>query len=324
MRTMLAGLLVAVAGPAAAQDPWSFALSPYVWLPGVSTSTETGRGTIDVDTSPSDAVADLDFAFMGAFEARNGRWGLILDLIYADLSASADTPLGGLWSRAEVDTKLTAFTAYAGYRVFENERGAVDLLGGGRFYSLDLDLTLEPGLLAARSRDFSDDLGRPGARRPRALRLQRQVVHDRTSSMSAASAAARTRAGRPSQASATSSIRAGRCRAAGATWRSRRRSTARTSRSTSTARSSASRCASDVGRLGEAVDPTTRAVTSETMPMTPPWQMRSSSSTRQPFYGRNRFPRPSASDGTRSVDTDPDRPSPGASCPTMRPIRIAM
>ena len=88
MRTMLACALLAAAGPAAAQDGWSFAASPYVWLPGFSTSAETGRGTVDIDKSTSDAVSDLDFAFMGAFEARSGRWGLILDLIYTDLSTS--------------------------------------------------------------------------------------------------------------------------------------------------------------------------------------------------------------------------------------------
>ena len=139
-------LALLVAAPAAGQTPgWSFALSPYVWLPGVSTSTETDRGTVDVDTSASDAISALDFAFMGAFEMRNGRWGLILDLIYADLSSKASTPLGQLWSSAKVDTRLTAFTTYAGYRVFENEQAAIDLLGGARFYDLEVDLSLEVG-----------------------------------------------------------------------------------------------------------------------------------------------------------------------------------
>ena len=33
---------------------------------------------------------------------------------------------------------------------------------------------------------------------------------------------------------------------------------------------------------------------------------------------------PATCDGTRAVGSEPDRPSPGASCPTIRPIRIAM
>jgi hypothetical protein len=163
------GAVVMAGWPAGAQEAprgWSFALSPYVWLPGLSTSVETTRGTVDVETSTRDAISQLDFAFMGAAEARHGRWGLILDLIYADLSSSADTPLRRLWSSAELDTRLTAFTAYAGYRVLENDRAFVDLLGGGRFYWLDLELSLEPGRLPGRSRDFSDDWADPvvGAR----------------------------------------------------------------------------------------------------------------------------------------------------------------
>jgi hypothetical protein len=149
--------MLVIAAPAAAADGWSFAVSPYVWLPGVSTSTDTPRGTVDVDTSMSDALSDLDFAFMGAAEARNGRWSLILDTLYADLSADKATPLGQLWSEAKVETKLSATTVYAGYRVLETERGSVDLLAGARFFSLDLTLSLEPGQLAGRSRSFDDD-----------------------------------------------------------------------------------------------------------------------------------------------------------------------
>jgi hypothetical protein len=163
---VVAGLLAAAAGPAAAQDGWTFAVSPYVWLPALSTAVDTPFGRVDVDNSSSDVLNQLDFAFMGAAEARKDRWGLILDLIYSDLSSSAPTPLGVLFSEANVDTKLTAFTTYAAYRVYENERGFVDLLGGGRFYWLDVDLTLEPGLRDARSFNLSDDWADPvvGAR----------------------------------------------------------------------------------------------------------------------------------------------------------------
>lgn len=61
---LAAGLLAAAipaALPAAAQtyptsDGWAFAVSPYVWLPGLSTSVGTSRGTVDVDMSSGDAV----------------------------------------------------------------------------------------------------------------------------------------------------------------------------------------------------------------------------------------------------------------------------
>lgn len=155
VRAPVAALALVVAGPASAEG-WTFAVSPYLWLPGISTSTEIDGRTLDADLSPSDAVASLDFAFMGAVEARNGRWGLILDTVYADLGAEESTPFGQLWSEAEVDTRLSATTIYAGYRVAESEKGSVDLLAGARFYDLDMTLSLAPGLREARSRAISD------------------------------------------------------------------------------------------------------------------------------------------------------------------------
>ena len=170
IRTALAAAgLLALGLPAAAQEAaegWTFGVTPYVWVPGFSTSVGTSRGTVDVDTSSSDALSDLDMAFMGAFEARKGRWGLILDLLYTDLSSSEPTPLGRAWSKANVDTKTTAFSVYAAYRVLENEKGFVDVLAGGRFFSLDVDLKLTPGRARGRSYDLSADWGDPliGAR----------------------------------------------------------------------------------------------------------------------------------------------------------------
>lgn len=166
---LAAGLLAAAipaALPAAAQtyptsDGWAFAVSPYVWLPGLSTSVGTSRGTVDVDMSSGDAVSDLNFAFMGAAEARKGKWGLIGDLVYSDISTSDSTPLGALWDKAEVDTKLSAITVYAGYRVFENDRAYLDVLGGGRFFSLDVDLSLTPGAARGLSYNLSDNWANP-------------------------------------------------------------------------------------------------------------------------------------------------------------------
>ncbi|MDG4561899.1 MAG: hypothetical protein P9E88_11450, partial [Candidatus Competibacter sp.] len=84
MKATVACLAVALATPALAQDSgWSFALSPYAWTPGLTSSAETAWGTVEVDKSIGDVLSDLDVAFMGAFEARNGPWSLIADLFYA-------------------------------------------------------------------------------------------------------------------------------------------------------------------------------------------------------------------------------------------------
>ena len=143
--------------PVAAQDAgWSFALSPYAWTPGLTSSAETAWGTVEVDKSIGDVLSDLDVAFMGAFEARNGRWSLIADLFYADLSQSRSTPLGVLFSRAEIETEAKLLSGYAGYRVFEGDQVAVDLMAGFRVNSVNLDLSLAPGLLAGQRFGMSE------------------------------------------------------------------------------------------------------------------------------------------------------------------------
>jgi hypothetical protein len=137
-----------LAAPVAAQGSgWSFALSPYLWAPGIESSVETRWGTVGVDMSTSDVLSDLDLAFMGAFEARNGRWGLIADLFYAELSQSRATPLGLLFSRGRVETTAKALSGYAACRVSDNERLAFDALAGFRVTDLDVDLSLSPGAL---------------------------------------------------------------------------------------------------------------------------------------------------------------------------------
>jgi hypothetical protein len=155
MKKLLASLLVIAASPAAAQD-WTFQASLYGWIPGMSTSVDTSLGTVEADKSGSDALQDLDAAFMGTLEARNGRWGLIGDLIYANLSASEDTPFGSLYSDADVDVSLTAFSGYAAYRVHETPRLAFDIAGGFRAFAVNVDTTLNSAGVA-RDRDFDAD-----------------------------------------------------------------------------------------------------------------------------------------------------------------------
>ena len=103
VKRLALSMTVLLTAPAAAQGSgWSFALSPYLWAPGIESSVETRWGTAGVDMSTADVLSDLDLAFMGALEARNGRWGLIADLFYAELSQSRATPLGLLFSQGRI------------------------------------------------------------------------------------------------------------------------------------------------------------------------------------------------------------------------------
>ncbi len=153
MKKTLVLIAALSAGPVAAQD-WTFDATLYGWIPGLSVSLDTALGEIETESSGSDALEDLDMAFMGTFEARTGRWGLLGDLIYADLSATEDTPFGLAFSDAEVETRLVAFSGYAAYRVHDSPRLAFDVAGGFRTFGLDVDASLKSAG-RVRDRDFS-------------------------------------------------------------------------------------------------------------------------------------------------------------------------
>jgi hypothetical protein len=157
MKAACTCLCLMLAGPAAAQTSgWTFAVSPYAWVPGITAAVDTAWGTVEIDKSSSDVLSKLDIAFMGAFEARNGRWGLIADLFYADLSQSQATPFGLLFSQARIETEAKALSAYAAYRIHEDNRTSIDLMAGLRIQSLDIDLSLSPGLLPDQSFGISE------------------------------------------------------------------------------------------------------------------------------------------------------------------------
>ena len=136
---------------------WTFAVSPYLWAPGISSSIDTRFGTLSADASVGDVVSSTNFALMGLVEARNGRWGLLVDLVYTDLSESTGTPFGALFSQARIDTTLTMASVYSGYRVYDTPQVAIDLLAGARSISTDIDVALSPGALPARSFSLSED-----------------------------------------------------------------------------------------------------------------------------------------------------------------------
>jgi opacity protein-like surface antigen len=136
-------LLCLSAAPALAQDSqWTYNLSFYLWFSGTGVTADTPQGTVDAELSFSDAVQDLDFAFMGTAEARNGPWGIIGDLIYMNLTADDPTPKGLAFSEASVGTKMTVLTGVLAYRIHEDDSIALDLGAGFRGFWGDTDITL--------------------------------------------------------------------------------------------------------------------------------------------------------------------------------------
>lgn len=153
--------------PAPHVPTWTYIAMPYAWLPSVNgTSTVRGRST-KVDASLGEIldrpIPEELFAMMGAFEARNGRFGIMTDLTYMKIGVSdggararsVNPQVGGALAAA-VSLQFKMFIAEAAL-AYELVRwdGAVpgtgtslDIYGGGRFWwqSAEASLALAAGL----------------------------------------------------------------------------------------------------------------------------------------------------------------------------------
>jgi hypothetical protein len=89
-----------------AASGWEFSVAPYLWAISMDGSVTVRGFEADVDASFNDILDELNFAFMLAYEARKGHWGLWGNTIYSNLGNSdVDGPAGF----AEVDPTVTAF-----------------------------------------------------------------------------------------------------------------------------------------------------------------------------------------------------------------------
>jgi hypothetical protein len=158
MRLMIVGVILTMAAQqATAQDiPWVYKTTIYGWLPGMTTAVDTRSGAIELDSSASDALSNIDMVFMGTFAAQKGNWGFAGDLLYLDLSDETQTPLGLLYDEAGLAVKATAVSGYALYRLTSDPSVTFDVGAGVRAFSLDVDLDVSSGILPGFSQSLGD------------------------------------------------------------------------------------------------------------------------------------------------------------------------
>jgi hypothetical protein len=145
-------------------DKWQFQFSPYFWLAGLHGTGGVGNRTTQVDESFSDVFDALNFAFMGTFEARKGKFISLTDLEYVSVSDEKATP-GPLFSTVDAGFKTFIFDQEVGYRLYDDpDKGAaIDVLGGARVWHVSTDFEFGAGILPATriqgSRNWVDAVG---------------------------------------------------------------------------------------------------------------------------------------------------------------------
>jgi hypothetical protein len=127
------------------EKQWQFAGAVYLW--GADLGGKMTNGS-NIDVGFKDLVDNLEMGFMGAFEARNGRWLLFTDLIYLDISAGTTDltiPIGPgipVTTTAELDLEGWVIHLGGGYNLVDEGNSRVDLVGGARYLDLDSEVFL--------------------------------------------------------------------------------------------------------------------------------------------------------------------------------------
>jgi len=142
------------------ESDWEYVIAPYGWLPGIYGDTQAlgAANSVSLSLSPGDfaevLLENLDFAVIGAVEARRDEYGVLLDVVHLQLSAGKATPRG--FVTAGLDLNQTMLTAMGSFRVLETETGHVDLLAGGRLWHVDVELDFDIGRVTAVTRSDGD------------------------------------------------------------------------------------------------------------------------------------------------------------------------
>lgn len=137
-------------------------VAPYGWMTGISGETGVRDLSADVDVPFSTLLSHLRFAAMAAFEGEYGPWLGVADLVYASVRDDQTRSLGPFEAELRMTMKMLVTQAFAAYSFLAAPTMAIDLLAGGRLWSVDASLKRSgPIDTVTRSRDpaWADALG---------------------------------------------------------------------------------------------------------------------------------------------------------------------
>jgi hypothetical protein len=128
-------------------DEWTHLAKIYLWGSSIDGRSAGGQ---DVSVDFGTLVDNLEFAFMGGYEARKGRWLLMFDGIYLDVEGSHELdllpPIEGspitVTTEATIGLTGTVLQFAGGFNFYKDHRSTTDVIIGVRLNDLSSDLSL--------------------------------------------------------------------------------------------------------------------------------------------------------------------------------------
>lgn len=126
---------------AAPADDWTVTMSAYAWLAGIDGTMGIKGFTSEVEVPFRKILDNLDMTASMNLEVQKGRWGGWIDGMYLKVSAGGETP-DPLFDTVNVSVEQVMAEAAVFYRLWESQRGSLDLYAGARYMSVEGDLSL--------------------------------------------------------------------------------------------------------------------------------------------------------------------------------------
>jgi hypothetical protein len=127
---------------------WHFAVSPYLWFPGVHGTIGALGRDVSVHATPGDLLSNFRFGLMGAFETQYKRIVLPIDLMWIRLEDDKALPFPNLMAtKAKLTGSELLLTPKIGYRLLDEERIKIDALTGFRYWHFSENLKFVPSNL---------------------------------------------------------------------------------------------------------------------------------------------------------------------------------
>jgi hypothetical protein len=109
-------------------------LRPYIWPAAVDGELSAGPATVPVFMKFSDAADNLSGALSFHVEASRGRWGVLTDFSYIQLSSSSTFAVAGRPVEGSFELESITFEVGGAFLIQKNAR--LGVIGGLRTYSL--------------------------------------------------------------------------------------------------------------------------------------------------------------------------------------------
>jgi hypothetical protein len=114
---------------------WHFAVSPYLWFPGVHGGIGVnGAQIVGIHASAGDLLSHFRFGLMGVVEPRYKRIVMPLDIVWVRLGD--DRALTNLGTVGNFKASEFILTQKIGYRLIDKKMIKIDGLGGFRYWHL--------------------------------------------------------------------------------------------------------------------------------------------------------------------------------------------